>query len=106
MDKELWGVNVQPYSGSIANLAVFNGLLKPNDKVMGLDLFSGGHLSHGFKTEKKNVNITSEFYTSLSYKVGDNGWIDYKQLEKDVLKFKPKLLICGGSNLPDGYRIC
>ena len=56
LDKEEWGVNVQPYSGSVANLGAYLGLLKPHDRIMGLDLPSGGHLTHGFYTSKKKFH--------------------------------------------------
>ena len=97
LDPNNWGVNVQPYSGSVANLATFNGLLKPHDRIMGLDLPSGGHLTHGFYTSKKKVSVTSVYYESLPYHVNENGYIDYKRLEQDAINFKPKLIICGYS---------
>lgn len=55
LDSEKWGLNVQPYSGSTANFAVYTALLQPHDRLMGLDLPSGGHLTHGFYTAKKKV---------------------------------------------------
>lgn len=61
---EEWHANVQPYSGSPANLAVYTGLLKPGDKIMGLSLPQGGHLTHGYFTEKKNVSATSLYFKS------------------------------------------
>lgn len=96
-----WGVNVQPYSGSPANFAVYTALLKPHDRIMGLDLPSGGHLTHGYQTSTKRVSATSLYFESMSYKVDSNtGYIDYNDMEKRVKMFLPKLLIGGGSAYP------
>mmetsp|Transcript_10752 Transcript_10752/g.26306 ORF Transcript_10752/g.26306 Transcript_10752/m.26306 type:complete len:458 (-) Transcript_10752:188-1561(-) len=100
-DSKEWGVNVQPYSGSPANFAVFTGLLKPHDRIMGLDLPSGGHLTHGFYTPKKKISATSIFFESMPYRVnGDTGLIDYAALEAQAKVFLPKILICGASAYP------
>lgn len=103
LDSEVWAVNVQPYSGSPANFAVYTGLLKPGDKIMGLDLPSGGHLSHGFETEKKKISATSIYFQSKPYKVNAEGWIDYDELEKNAVEFKPNILICGASAYPRDF---
>ena len=58
---------------------------------------SSGHLTHGFQTTKRKISLTSAFFESMSYEVDDTGWIDYQQLEKRAVKFKPKLIICGYS---------
>ena len=104
LDPEKWGVNVQPYSGSPANFAVYTGLLKPHDRIMGLDLPSGGHLTHGFYTyskkegTRKAVSATSVYFESLPYHVDPvTGIIDYDSLQSLANIFKPELLICGGS---------
>lgn len=100
LDPEVWGVNVQPLSGTAANFGVYNGLLKPGDKLMGLDLPSGGHLSHGYYTVKRNVSAVSEFYTTLPYSLGPDGLIDYEGLEMMAKAYKPKLIVCGASAYP------
>jgi glycine hydroxymethyltransferase len=101
LDTEEWGVNVQPYSGSPANFAVYTALLNPHDRIMGLDLPSGGHLTHGFQTPKKKVSATSVYFESMPYVVSaDTGLVNYDDLEKRAKMFLPKLLIAGGSAYP------
>ena len=110
LDPQQWGVNVQPYSGSPANFAVYTGLLHPHDRIMGLDLPSGGHLTHGFYTyskkegTRKAVSATSVYFESLPYRVHpETGYIDYDQLERDAALFKPAMIIAGGSAYPRDY---
>ena len=64
LDPNEWRVNVQPYSGSPANMAIYTSLLKPGDKLMGLDLTQGGHLTHGFYTDKRKVSASAYFFES------------------------------------------
>lgn len=110
LDPEKWGVNVQPYSGSPANFAVYTALLRPHDRIMGLDLPSGGHLTHGFYTyskkegTRKAVSATSVYFESLPYRVHpETGLIDFEQLDRDASLFKPAMIICGGSAYPREY---
>jgi glycine hydroxymethyltransferase len=97
--KALFGVdhaNVQPYSGSPANLAVYLAFCKPGDTIMGLGLPAGGHLTHGW-----NVSITGKFFRSVAYGVRrDTGRIDLDEVRELALKEKPKLLWCGGTAIP------
>ncbi|KAK7302410.1 hypothetical protein RJT34_13299 [Clitoria ternatea] len=102
LDPKCWGVNVQPYSCTSANFAVYTGLLLPGDRIMGLDTPSGGNTSHGYYTPNgKKVSGASIFFESLPYKVNpQTGYIDYDKLEERALDFRPKILICGGSSYP------
>jgi glycine hydroxymethyltransferase len=101
LDSEKWSVNVQPYSGSPANFAVLTGLLKPHDKIMGLDLPSGGHLTHGFFIKDKKISATSLYFESHPYQINpETELIDYDTLEKKVKEVNPKLIICGHSGYP------
>ncbi|TPR54743.1 serine hydroxymethyltransferase [Metamycoplasma neophronis] len=85
-------VNVQPYSGSVANAAVYLALLQPGDRVLGLSLDSGGHLTHGYR-----ISFSGIFYESHSYFVNDDGLLDYDEILRIAKEIKPKMIICGYS---------
>lgn len=84
--------NVQPHSGSSANIAVFASLLDPHDTILGMSLNAGGHLTHGHP-----VNVTGKYFNTVHYGVNDKGLIDYDQVRELALAHKPKLIIAGFS---------
>lgn len=96
--KRLFGcehVNVQPYSGTPANLEVYSALLNPGDKILSMSLAHGGHLSHGHK-----ITFAGKNYTIINYGVTREGFIDYEQVRELALKEKPKLILSGASAYP------
>lgn len=96
--KKLFGcdyVNVQPHSGAQANLAAFFAILKPGDKILGMNLDHGGHLTHG-----SPVNISGKYFETSFYGVNDQGVIDYDVVRETALREKPKLIIAGASAYP------
>ncbi len=99
--KSLFGVthaNVQGYSGSPANQAIYFALVDPGDTVMGLHLFFGGHLTHGLK-----INFSGVYYRSVQYHTGKDGYLDYEEMEKMVKAERPKLLMVGATAYPRIY---
>jgi len=101
LDESKWGVNVQPYSGSPANFAVYTALLPPHARMMGLDLPSGGHLTHGYYTAKKKISASSIYFETLPYRVHpETGLIDFDELRKQALIFRPAMILCGASAYP------
>ncbi|MGD0284284.1 MAG: serine hydroxymethyltransferase [Candidatus Saccharimonadales bacterium] len=96
--KKLFGVshaNVQPYSGSPANMAVYFALVNPGDTVMGLHLYYGGHMTHGLR-----VNFSGTFYRSVQYHTGKDGYLDYDEIEKMAMAEQPKLIVVGATAYP------
>ena len=87
--------NVQPHSGSQANMAVYMTILQPGDTVLGMDLSNGGHLTHGSK-----VNFSGKLYNFIAYGVKEDGYIDYEDVEKKAIEYKPKLILAGASAYP------
>lgn len=99
--KKLFGTNhanVQAYSGSPANQAVYYALLDPGDKVMGLKLFFGGHMTHGLK-----VNFSGTLYDSVQYQTGQDGYLDYEEMLKLAKAERPKMIVVGATAYPRIY---
>jgi glycine hydroxymethyltransferase len=93
-----WGVNVQPLSGSPANLYAYSAVLNVHDRLMGLDLPHGGHLSHGYQTPTKKISAISKYFETLPYRLDEKtGLIDYEKLEELALLYRPKLIVAGTS---------
>lgn len=90
-----WHVNVQPYSGSPANMAVYYALLEPGDKIMGMSLPFGGHLTHGWK-----VNFSSRLYRAVQYTVGRDGRLDYEAIRRMTRKERPRIVVSGATAYP------
>ncbi|ETN45373.1 serine hydroxymethyltransferase, cytosolic [Cyphellophora europaea CBS 101466] len=98
LDPEQWGVNVQCLSGSPANLQVYQAIMRPHDRLMGLDLPHGGHLSHGYQTPQKKISAVSTYFETFPYRVNiDTGIIDYDRLEENALMYRPKTIVAGTS---------
>jgi glycine hydroxymethyltransferase len=95
---ELYGsnfANVQPHCGANANTAVYQAFLKPGDTILGMDLASGGHLSHG-----SPPNISGKIYNAVSYGVDEDGWIDYDEVLRLAYEHEPKMIVAGASAYP------
>lgn len=98
LDPRQWGVNVQSLSGSPANLQVYQALLRPHERIMGLDLPHGGHLSHGYQTDTKKISAVSTYFETMPYRCDiETGLIDYDMLEKTVQLYRPKIIVAGTS---------
>ncbi|CAD6500463.1 BgTH12-07639 [Blumeria graminis f. sp. triticale] len=98
LNESEWGVNVQPLSGSPANLYTFSALINVHDRIMGLDLPHGGHLSHGYQTPTKKISAISKYFETLPYRLDEaTGLIDYEKLEGLALQYRPKIIIAGTS---------
>ncbi|KAK3356353.1 serine hydroxymethyltransferase-like protein [Lasiosphaeria hispida] len=95
---EEWGVNVQSMSGSNANLYVYSALLNCHDRIMGLDLAHGGHLSHGYRKGRKNISMMSKYFETLPYHLDPKtGIIDYDKLDTMAELYRPKIIVAGTS---------
>ncbi|EGV64798.1 serine hydroxymethyltransferase mitochondrial precursor [Yamadazyma tenuis ATCC 10573] len=98
LDPEQWGVNVQPLSGAPANLYAYSAVLEVGDRIMGLDLPHGGHLSHGYQTPTAKISYISKYFQTMPYRLNEEtGLIDYDTLEANAILFRPKVIVAGAS---------
>ncbi|KAH7324475.1 serine hydroxymethyltransferase [Stachybotrys elegans] len=98
LDPKEWGVNVQPLSGAPANLYVYSALMENHDRLMGLDLPHGGHLSHGYQTPTKKISAISKYFETFPYRLDETtGYIDYDKLEENAIMYRPKIIVGGAS---------
>ncbi|RCK65518.1 Serine hydroxymethyltransferase, mitochondrial [Candida viswanathii] len=98
LDPKEWGVNVQPLSGAPANLYAYSAVLEVGDRIMGLDLPHGGHLSHGYQTNTTKISYISKYFQTMPYRLNEEtGIIDYDTLEKNAQLFRPKVIVAGAS---------
>ncbi|VEU20802.1 DEKNAAC101687 [Brettanomyces naardenensis] len=101
LDPEKWGVNVQSLSGAPANLYAYSAVMNVGDRLMGLDLPHGGHLSHGYQTNTHKISYISKYFQTMPYRVDETtGLIDYDTLEKTATLFRPKIIVAGASAYP------
>ncbi|EDK46978.1 serine hydroxymethyltransferase, mitochondrial precursor [Lodderomyces elongisporus NRRL YB-4239] len=98
LNPEEWGVNVQALSGAPANLYTYSAILEVGDRIMGLDLPHGGHLSHGYQTNTAKISFISKYFQTMPYRLDElTGLIDYDTLEKNAQLFRPKVIVAGAS---------
>ncbi|KAL1917642.1 uncharacterized protein VTP21DRAFT_4035 [Calcarisporiella thermophila] len=98
LDPERWGVNVQSLSGAPANLYVYASVMKPHERLMGLDLPHGGHLSHGYQTDTKKISQVSAYFETMPYRLDERtGLIDYDMLDRTAVLYRPKVIVAGAS---------
>lgn len=101
LDSQQWGVNVQSLSGAPANLYAYSSILEIGDRLMGLDLPHGGHLSHGYQTPTTKISYISKYFQTMPYRLDEKtGLIDYDMLEKTAVLFRPKIIVAGASAYP------
>ncbi|ODV94353.1 hypothetical protein PACTADRAFT_35158 [Pachysolen tannophilus NRRL Y-2460] len=98
LDPKEWGVNVQSLSGAPANLYTYSAILEVGERLMGLDLPHGGHLSHGYQTATTKISYVSKYFQTMPYRLDEStGLIDYEMLEKTAELFRPKIIVAGAS---------
>ncbi|MCA9392044.1 serine hydroxymethyltransferase [candidate division WWE3 bacterium] len=101
LNSDVWSVNVQPYSGTPANLAVFTGLLEPGDTIMPMFLPDGGHLSHGWIYKDKHITLTSKVWNIEFYHVDEETkQFNYEKIKEKAMSVKPKIIVSGGTAYP------